>query len=222
MQEEIDYRRGVLAPKLGAELQRAREFGDLSENAEYKEAKRDKRRNDARIRYLENMIRTANVIEAEESDGAVALFDKVTKLMRDGVAVAAYTPTLGGVAEAVMKMSFGNGLGFRYADGLTEEDIFGYAYGAFLLEVNADVADAIVIGEITNDGAISRGAEKLDLNALLGIYEDKLESVYSCNIPDSKAPMETFSYQAEKRVAPAIKVAKPTVLIPAFPGTNCE
>ena len=78
MQEEIDYRRGVLAPKLGAELQRAREFGDLSENAEYKEAKRDKRRNDARIRYLENMIRTANVIEAEESDGAVALFDRVT------------------------------------------------------------------------------------------------------------------------------------------------
>ena len=152
----------------------------------------------------------------------IALFDKVTKLMRDGVAVAAYTPTLGGVAEAVMKMSFGNGLGFRYADSLTEADIFGYAYGAFLLEVNADVADATVVGEVTDDGAISRGAEKLDLNALLGIYEDKLESVYSCNIPDSKAPMETFSYKAEKRVAPAIKVAKPTVLIPAFPGTNCE
>ena len=78
MQEEIDYRRGVLAPKLGAELRRTREFGDLSENAEYKEAKRDKRRNDARIRYLENMIRTANVIEAEKEDGRVALFDKVT------------------------------------------------------------------------------------------------------------------------------------------------
>ena len=78
MQEEIDYRRGVLAPKLGAELRRTREFGDLSENAEYKEAKRDKRRNDARIRYLENMIRTANVIETEKEDGRVALFDKVT------------------------------------------------------------------------------------------------------------------------------------------------
>ena len=78
MQEEIDYRRGTLAPKLGAELRRTREFGDLSENAEYKEAKREKRRNDARIRYLENMIRTANVIELENTDGRVSLFDKVT------------------------------------------------------------------------------------------------------------------------------------------------
>ena len=80
MQDEIDYRRGTLAPKLGAELRRTREFGDLSENAEYKEAKREKRRNDARIRYLENMIRTANVIEIEKSDGRVALFDNVTVL----------------------------------------------------------------------------------------------------------------------------------------------
>ena len=63
MEEEIRYRREVLGPKLGEELRRTREFGDLSENAEYKEAKREKRSNDARIRYLENMIRTAHVID---------------------------------------------------------------------------------------------------------------------------------------------------------------
>ena len=78
MEEEIKYRRGVLAPALGAELKRTREFGDLSENAEYKEAKREKRKNEGRIRYLEAMIRTANVIEIEESLDTVALFDKVT------------------------------------------------------------------------------------------------------------------------------------------------
>lgn len=78
MEEEIKYRRSVLAPKLGAELQRTREFGDLSENAEYKEAKRDKRKNESRIRYLEAMIRTANVIEIEDSADTVALFDNVT------------------------------------------------------------------------------------------------------------------------------------------------
>lgn len=81
MEEEIRYRRSVLAPKLGAELQRTREFGDLSENAEYKEAKRDKRKNESRIRYLEAMIRTAKVIEVEDNpqgEGRVALFDKVT------------------------------------------------------------------------------------------------------------------------------------------------
>ncbi|MBQ9070905.1 MAG: GreA/GreB family elongation factor [Clostridia bacterium] len=78
MEEEIKYRRSVLAPKLGAELKRTREFGDLSENAEYKEAKREKRKNEGRIRYLEAMIRTANVIEIEDAGDSVALFDKVT------------------------------------------------------------------------------------------------------------------------------------------------
>ncbi len=78
IEEEIRYRRCELAPKLGAELQRAREFGDLSENAEYKEAKRDKRRNDARIRYLEAMIRTAKVIDIESGADSVGLFDIVT------------------------------------------------------------------------------------------------------------------------------------------------
>lgn len=77
MEEEIRYRREVLGPKLGAELKRTREYGDLSENAEYKEAKREKRRNDARIRYLENMIRTARVIEIKGAPDAIALFDRV-------------------------------------------------------------------------------------------------------------------------------------------------
>ena len=66
-----------VAPELGAELKRTREFGDLSENAEYKEAKRLKRKNEGRIRYLENMIRTANVIEIKKADDEVGLFDRV-------------------------------------------------------------------------------------------------------------------------------------------------
>ena len=77
MEEEISYRKNKLAPELGAELRRTREFGDLSENAEYKEAKRLKRKNEGRIRYLENMIRTAKVIEIAKADDEVGLFDKV-------------------------------------------------------------------------------------------------------------------------------------------------
>ena len=77
MEEEISYRKNVLAPELGAELKRTREFGDLSENAEYKEAKRLKRKNESRIRYLENMIRTAKVIDVESKEGTVSLFDRV-------------------------------------------------------------------------------------------------------------------------------------------------
>ncbi len=77
MEEEITYRKVTLAPKLGEELRRTREYGDLSENAEYKEAKRAKRKNDSRIRYLENMIRTAKVIDVKREDGVVGLFDHV-------------------------------------------------------------------------------------------------------------------------------------------------
>lgn len=77
MEEEIRYRRVELAPKLMAEMKRTREFGDLSENAEYKEAKREKRRNEGRIRYLENMIRTARIIEIDGDADAVCLFDRV-------------------------------------------------------------------------------------------------------------------------------------------------
>lgn len=78
MEEEIEYRSSILAPKLRAEMARTREYGDLSENAEYKEAKREKRKNEGRIRYLNNMIRTAKVIEVKREAGAIALFDYVT------------------------------------------------------------------------------------------------------------------------------------------------
>ena len=77
MEEEISYRKNKLAPELGAELKRTREFGDLSENAEYKEAKRLKRKNESRIRYLEAMIRTAKIIEIKKADDEVGLFDRV-------------------------------------------------------------------------------------------------------------------------------------------------
>lgn len=77
MQEEIDYREGELRPKLLAEVQRTREFGDLSENAEYKEAKREKNHNESRIRYLKNMIATAKVIKVNQKADAVCLFDTV-------------------------------------------------------------------------------------------------------------------------------------------------
>ena len=77
MQEEVDYRMCVLRPQLLAEVQRTREFGDLSENAEYKEAKREKNRNESRIRYLKNMIATAKVVKVKKDADAVCLFDTV-------------------------------------------------------------------------------------------------------------------------------------------------
>ena len=78
MREELDYRRITLRPKLLEEVKIARGFGDLSENFEYKAAKQEKNKNESRIRYLENMIRTARVIEDHSAADAVGLYDKVT------------------------------------------------------------------------------------------------------------------------------------------------
>jgi len=83
MQEEIDYRVQVLRPKLIEDVQIARAFGDLSENFEYKCAKQDKNRNDARIRYLQRMIKTAKVIDDRSAVDTVGLHDSVEILMEN-------------------------------------------------------------------------------------------------------------------------------------------
>ena len=172
-----------------------------------------------------NVVLLAPQRDAEGLPVTVSLlevFDTVHVLLQSGRAVTAYTPGYGGIAEAVMKMAFGNGLGFAYDGSLSLDDIFGYQYGAFLLEVTEDIGCGRVIGHITQEQAITYQGERLALDALQAVYEGKLESVYPCNIPASQGPMELFSYSGKGAAAPAIKVARPRVLIPVFPGTNCE
>ncbi len=150
------------------------------------------------------------------------LFDTVTAMLRSGKAVSAYTLGMGGAGEAVMKMAFGNGLGFRFRDGISMEQLFGWGYGSFLLELSEGDCDATELGITTDDGAFSMGDTCISAEKLLHLYENKLESVFPCNIADADIPLETVSSPALPRVAPAVKVAKPRVLIPVFPGTNCE
>ncbi len=157
-----------------------------------------------------------------KTESLLKVFDTITSLMRSGKIVACYTPGIGGIAEAVMKMAFGNGLGVDFAADITVEKLFGYSYASFVVEATEDISGATFIGNITDKNVLSLGSESICLTELLGVYEDKLESVYSCNIPDSKTPMQNFEYKASEWKAPAVKCAKPKVLIPAFPGTNCE
>ncbi len=83
MKKELDERRIVLRPKLLEAVKEARAFGDLSENFEYKAAKQEKNRNESRIRYLENMIRTARVVSESGGGDGVDLYDKVTVFLED-------------------------------------------------------------------------------------------------------------------------------------------
>ena len=159
-----------------------------------------------------------------ETESLIGSFNRVTELMRSGKAVSCYTPTMGGVGEAIFKMCLGNGLGFKYNNDLTNDEIFAYNYATFILEITEDIEGRYIeLGTVTDDGKISYKNDSLSLEELQKAYEDKLESVYSCNIPSENKKIENYSYTKGSIVkAPSIKVAKPKVLIPVFPGTNCE
>ncbi len=149
-------------------------------------------------------------------------FNKVTELARAGKIAACYTVTYGGIAEAVMKMAFGNDIGFKYDDAMSNNDIFDYAYGSFVIELTEDIDIGTVIGYTTVKKSIEYKNNTIALDSLLNTYENKLESVYACNIKTAGNTYPAYEFKAENIVAPAIKVAQPKVLIPAFPGTNCE
>ncbi len=160
-----------------------------------------------------------------QKDSLLALFDRVAGLIGEGKVLSAYTPTLGGIAEAVLKMGLGNRIGFSYTDDVTLEKIFSYNYGSFVLELADDIVldDAILLGMTTAKYALSLGGQEIDAAALSDIYEDKLESVFHCNIETEDREVPTFEYTKGKVNEHArISVAKPKALIPVFPGTNCE
>ena len=150
------------------------------------------------------------------------VFGEVTALMREGKIAAAYTPTYGGIAEAIFKMAIGNSIGFKFAEGVSLKDIFSYGYGSFILEFNDDTEYGISLGETNESGSISLGSEDVSLKELLTVYENKLEPIFSCNIEQGKSDIPAFTFSAKEHRSAAIKTAKPKVLIPVFPGTNCE
>ncbi|MBQ9531513.1 MAG: phosphoribosylformylglycinamidine synthase [Eubacterium sp.] len=156
-----------------------------------------------------------------KTDSLISVFNKVNALVKEGKVYSVYTPTIGGVAEAIFKMCIGNGFGFKYNDELSMEELFGYNYGSFIVETDDETLGK-VIGTVESDCVITYKNEKADMSGLLKAYEDKLESVYPSRAKADKLDAPVISYEAKERVAPAIKCAKPKILIPAFPGTNCE
>ena len=161
-----------------------------------------------------------------DTDSLKEIFDTVKRLGDEGKLYSAYVPGPGGVAEAVMKMCFGNMIGFAYED-ITDEELFGYSYGSFVLEVADDVNEGVLLGYTTDDAGITLKGERVDLAALLETYENKLESVYPCNIEAASQSIPDLTYRkkdhsSETFAKAVITTARPKVMIPAFPGTNCE
>lgn len=157
-----------------------------------------------------------------KKESLLAHYRLVTKLLRSGAAVAAYTPGFGGPAEAVLKMALGGGLGFRFADGVSLNTLFGYGYGGFVLELRDHPDIGFVLGEITQKEEFVWRGSRIPLERLENIYSTKLEPVYPTQVHMACQPMETFSASETPAIYPAVSCARPKILIPVFPGTNCE
>ncbi len=156
------------------------------------------------------------------------IFKAVHELMSKGIVASAYTPDRGGVAAAIFKMAIGNGVGFDFNQDIPLDDLFNPSYGSFILELKSQVDldldsyDVLDLGRTRKDEFITRGGDELKLDELLKIYENKLEPVYPCNIEATPVGDDVFSYEGEIVLKKGPSIVKPRVLIPVFPGTNCE
>ena len=153
-------------------------------------------------------------------DAMKTTWEKFHGLCLAGKVKAAYAVDAGGVAEAVMKMSFGNDIGFAETEGAVRYD--GPRYGCLIAELTEDCDFGEKIGVTTADPVIRCHGDTASIAELYAINASVLEKVYPTKTVETDKPIPTFDYQAASYPAPAVKCAKPKVLIPVFPGTNCE
>ena len=160
-----------------------------------------------------------------KAESLIKNFKLVRTLVDNGLVAACYTPGFGGPAEAVFKMAIGNNIGFEFDEGISMREMFGYAYGSFIIETSKDIdltADMKLLGKTVSRESIGSNKGRVRLLALNALYEGKLEPVYSCNIKTSEERVPEMIYRTRSDEAPGSTVDKPRFLIPVFPGTNCE
>ena len=154
-------------------------------------------------------------------DSVKEVFRTVEKLIKDKMAVSVWSIAHGGVAEGIFKMSLGNQIGAKL-DKLTDEELFTPVYGAFIMELTGEADGVKTIGETVADYTITSGDVKLDVASLEKKWNGVLEPIFKAQLPEKPAP-EKISYTGGCELKhSSVKVAKPRVLIPVFPGTNCE
>ncbi len=145
----------------------------------------------------------------------------VEDMIEEGMVASACAVGYGGIAEALFKMGLGNHIGFKMqAADMTTHRMFEPMYGSIVLEMVSDAPAGEILGETTKEYVFESCGEKLDMAELQEIWERKLEPVY----PYRKAgsTVEKINGKLTAPAAPKIGVAKPKVIIPVFPGTNCE
>ena len=163
-------------------------------------------------------------------DAVAELYSKIHELILEGAVASAYALDAKGVAAAVAKMAFGNKLGVAVDGNLSVEELFGNGLGDLLVELSADGLQLLkdkemeytLIGTVTEQEALTYGDVKLTLEEALKAWTSRLEKVFPTKAVKETTPVESPVYTTDKVYVCRNKVAKPTVFIPVFPGTNCE
>ena len=162
--------------------------------------------------------------------GIMDQYEKLHKDMQDGKVVSAYALDRHGIAAAVAKMAFGNGMGVKIEHNLDPRDFFAPGFGDIILEVPDGKVGELsitytVIGEVTADGNFSYGNTVITVDEAENAWKGTLEKVFktvSSENDKEAADRDEKLYHADSIYVCKNKVAKPRVFIPVFPGTNCE
>ena len=174
-------------------------------------------------------------IEKDEFDipmygDVMELYGAVHRLIQEGDVVSAYALDAKGAAAALSKMAFGNCLGVEIEAGLEPEKLFANGLGNLLAEMPAQRLSALedaglsytLVGTVIREPEIRVGQTMIPLEEALKAWKAPLEKVFPTKAAQGREPVESPVYRAESIYVCRHKVAKPTVFIPVFPGTNCE
>ena len=174
-------------------------------------------------------------IEKDEYDipvyeSVLELYHQIMNLVDQGLIKAAYALDAKGIAAAVSKMAFGNKLGVKLEDDWTAEELFLGGIGDILVEMAADDLAALeekeldyeTVGEVTEEPVFAYQDVVVTMDEALKAWTSKLDKVFPYTAVKDKTPVESGIYRTDSIYVCKNKVAKPTVFIPVFPGTNCE
>ena len=155
------------------------------------------------------------------------LYDAIHEMIQNGTIISAYALDSKGVIPAVSKMAFGNKIGVSVSGQIPGADLFAPGYGDIIAEVPADKIDDVnvsyvLIGETTDDATLKYGEESILLDDAIKTWEKPLEKVFPTRSHKDTSVIDTPVYDKGSVYVCKNKIAKPTVFIPVFPGTNCE
>ncbi|MGI6578204.1 MAG: phosphoribosylformylglycinamidine synthase subunit PurQ [Eubacteriales bacterium] len=158
---------------------------------------------------------------AFDFEGLKNIWDHVYHLIKSGKVISAWAAGRNGIAEGLVKMSFGNQIGFRANSNISADHFFEKAYTSIVVEATEPLETGFHIGHTTAEPAIEIESKKVSLNKLLRTWEAPLEKVFPTRVPNS-GKVEVVSCYDRSPLLLASNIPQPLALIPVFPGTNCE